>query len=237
MSPSAWSKGPDPYMQYDQAVEDEDVYEGFSFVMEALARTRRVLGTQASPGRDCREIREHNPDAQSGEFWVDPNGNSANDAILVRCNFETDETCIKPAPAKFEPVHFTKTQEASFFMEEIIGGKEFNYKADMSQLSHLNLHSNGARQRLTFNCLNTEAYGLRLQLLDGEEFDTAEGKFKKTTTVSIDDQCNKDNQWHAATFDVRTNRTETLPITDVLLFDVGAQNQKFGIELGEVCFS
>jgi len=235
----SWNKGPDPYYQNDQAsdAEDVEVYESFSYVMEALQRTRRVKGTQTLPGLSCKDIKEHNPDMKNGEYWVDPNGGSANDAILVSCRFETDETCIKPAPAKFEPVTFTKTKEASFFMEDITMGKEFNYKVDNSQLRYLNLFSNGARQTIKYNCLNSEAYGVRLQLWDGEEFDTADGKFKKTTTVSIDDHCNKDNQWHAATFDVRTNRTETLPITDVLLFDVGAQNQKFGIELGEVCFS
>lgn len=47
----------------------------------------------------------------------------------------------------------------------------------------------------------------------------------------------KDNQWHTAVYDVRTNKTDILPITDVLLFDIGHQNQQFGIELGEVCFS
>ena len=47
----------------------------------------------------------------------------------------------------------------------------------------------------------------------------------------------KDNHWHTAFFDIRTNKTDILPITDVLLFDVGRENQQFGIELGEVCFS
>lgn len=47
----------------------------------------------------------------------------------------------------------------------------------------------------------------------------------------------QDNQWHSAIYDVRTNKTDILPITDILLFDIGRQNQQFGIELGEVCFS
>jgi len=222
--------------QYDEPIPDEDVYEGFSYVMEALTRTRRVQGTKALPGLSCKDIKEHNPDVQNGEFWVDPNGETAQDAILVYCRFENDETCIKPSPAKFEPVSFTKTTEA-YFMEDIQQGKEFSYKIDMSQMRYLNLASNGARQTITYNCLNSEAYGARLALASGDEIDTVDGKFKKTTTVTVNDGCVKDNQWHAATFDVRTNRTDTLPITDVLLFDVGLQNQKFGIELGEVCFS
>jgi len=233
-----WNKGPDPYMQYDAPVEDEDVHESFGYVMEALTRSRKVKGTQVLPGLSCKDIKEHNPDVQNGEFWVDPNGGATQDAILVYCRFENDETCIKPSPAKFAPVSFTKSTDAQYFMEDIKEGQEFSYKTDMSQLRYLNLNSNGARQSIVFNCLNSEAYGTRLVVAAGdEEIDTADGKFKKTTTVTVNDDCVKDNQWHSATFDVRTNRTDTLPVTDILLYDVGQQNQKFGIELGEVCFS
>ena len=34
-----------------------------------------------------------------GEFWVDPNQGSAEDAIMVHCNMETGETCIAANPA------------------------------------------------------------------------------------------------------------------------------------------
>ena len=33
-----------------------------------------------------------------GEFWVDPNQGSAEDAILVHCNLDTGETCISANP-------------------------------------------------------------------------------------------------------------------------------------------
>jgi len=223
-------------MQYDQPMEEVEVREGFSYVMEALTQARRPKGTQASPALNCRDLKEHNPDFQDGEYWVDPNGQTSKDAILVQCRFDSEETCIRPAPAKYDVRPFTRTTEASYFMEDITGEKDFSYKVDNSQLAHLSLASNGARQTVTFNCLNSEA-SVALALYNGEELDAAEGKFRKTTTVSIQDDCVKDNQWHSAIFNVRTNKTETLPITDVLLYDVGQQNQQFGIELGEVCFS
>lgn len=34
-----------------------------------------------------------------GEFWVDPNQGSAEDAIKVHCNMDTGETCIAANPA------------------------------------------------------------------------------------------------------------------------------------------
>lgn len=34
-----------------------------------------------------------------GEYWVDPNQGSSEDAIKVHCNMETGETCISANPA------------------------------------------------------------------------------------------------------------------------------------------
>lgn len=34
-----------------------------------------------------------------GEYWVDPNQGSAEDAIKVHCNMDTGETCISAIPS------------------------------------------------------------------------------------------------------------------------------------------
>jgi len=34
-----------------------------------------------------------------------------------------------------------------------------------------------------------------------------------------------------------TRNAEVLPLRDVLLYDVGRQNQQFGLDLGMVCYS
>ena len=36
----------------------------------------------------------------TGEYWVDPNEGSANDAIKVYCDFETEETCVMAVDAE-----------------------------------------------------------------------------------------------------------------------------------------
>nr|KAG5688324.1 hypothetical protein BaRGS_009956 [Batillaria attramentaria] len=187
----------------------------------------------------CRDIKEKNPDFKSGEYWIDPNLGSAVDAILVYCRMETGETCIRPKPSVFDKKRWTKdTRSGQYFMGDIHGNKEFFYKVDSSnQLSHLQMNSEGATQRLTYHCLNSQGYGNRLAVYSGDELDTAEGRFKKSTFIDVQDDCVADNQWHSAIYDVRTNLTRTLPITDVLVFDVGRENQQFGIELGEACFS
>jgi len=238
-------------MQYDQPLDTIEVYEGLNFAREALTRLRRPTGKPTSPGLNCRDIKEHNPDFKNGEYWVDPNGGTAVDAILVFCRMETMETCIRPSPSQFDRARWTKNRHgAQYFMGDINGGKEFFYKTDFSQLKWLQLYADGARQQLVFNCFNTDSDGTRLSLYNGDEVDTFRGRYKKSTRISSTDECScelvknmglrkecKDNEWHSAVYDVRTNKTDVLPITDVLLFDVGNRDSQFGIELGEVCFS
>lgn len=47
----------------------------------------------------------------------------------------------------------------------------------------------------------------------------------------------KNNQWGKTVFEVDTRQTMMLPIKDIALQDIGEENQKFGFEIGEVCFS
>lgn len=35
----------------------------------------------------------------AGEYWVDPNQGSVEDAIKVHCNMDTGETCISASPS------------------------------------------------------------------------------------------------------------------------------------------
>lgn len=39
------------------------------------------------------------PFCDVGEYWVDPNQGSAEDAIQVHCNMDTGETCISANPS------------------------------------------------------------------------------------------------------------------------------------------
>ena len=52
--------------------------------------------TKLFPAQDCEQVRQESFEAVSGEFWVDPNLGCSSDAILVFCNFTSNETCIFP---------------------------------------------------------------------------------------------------------------------------------------------
>lgn len=48
------------------------------------------------PAQSCEHILSVNITALSGLYWIDPNLGCSSDAILVYCNFTSNETCIYP---------------------------------------------------------------------------------------------------------------------------------------------
>lgn len=203
-----------------------------------MNRIYHPRGRSTSPGRTCKEIKESNPDYKNGMYYVDPNEGTGLDAIKVYCNFDTEETCISASAEVFDGQRWTKdTTEGQYFMEDVNNGKMFTYETQDSQLSFLQLLSVSARQTITYKCLNSSPFGTRLSSIAGEEIDTSVYRHKRTTYVDVNDSCTKDNQWHEATFAIRTEKTTLLPIVDVLLFDIGRENQQFGVEVGMVCYS
>lgn len=226
-------------MQYDQPWEDrEGAYNNLQIARAALGREHQPTGRRLSPGQTCRDIKTAHPEAKNGYYWVDPNEGSAGDAIKVFCDFATEETCVSPVEAEFKGQRWTKnTTPGQYFMEDLVNGKMFDYNADAHQIKYLQMLSERARQTVTYSCLNSSPFGARLTAHTGDDLDSAVGRHKKTTYIDVQDDCAKDNQWHSATFSVRTNHTATLPLLDIVLFDVGSQNQQFGIQLGQVCFS
>lgn len=122
-------------------------------------------------------------------------------------------------------------------MEELNNDKEFDYTTDGQQLKYLQLLSGSARQNIVYSCLNSSPFGARLTSASGQDLDTAIRRHQRSTYIDVRDDCVKDNQWHEAHFTIRTTKTDMLPIVDMLLFDIGHENQQFGVEVGMVCFS
>ena len=48
------------------------------------------------PAQSCEHILNVNITASNGFYWIDPNLGCSADAILVYCNFTSNETCIHP---------------------------------------------------------------------------------------------------------------------------------------------
>lgn len=129
-------------------------------------------------------------------------------------------------------------------------GKKFSYvDADGSpvnvvQLTFLKLLSAAAHQRFTYICQNSVAWldeaagdhrhSIRFQGTNWEEL-----SFNQTTAATIKvshDGC-RVRKGQAKTLFEFSSSVGFLPLWDVAASDFGQTNQKFGFELGSICFS
>ena len=67
--------------------------------------------------------------------------------------------------------------------------QQFSYKHEGVQLRFLQLLSEAARQTITYSCLNSFAFGSRFTTLQGDDIDSAVGRFKRSTYVDVVDEC------------------------------------------------
>jgi len=66
---------------------------------------------------------------------------------------------------------------------------------------------------------------------------TARGA-KRTRYNVADDECRfKKSEWAKTVITYSTDRAARLPIVDVAVKDIGEKDQKFRIEIGQVCFT
>lgn len=52
-----------------------------------------------------------------GEYWVDPNEGDVKDAILVKCDFESNATCVLPSPSKTSEIDYTGREQEVWLSE------------------------------------------------------------------------------------------------------------------------
>ncbi|KAK2087308.1 Collagen alpha-3(V) chain [Saguinus oedipus] len=193
------------------------------------------------------------PGSAAGEYWIDPNQGCARDSFRVFCNFTAGgETCLYP-DKKFEIVKLASwsKEKPGGWYSTFRRGKKFSYvDADGSpvnvvQLNFLKLLSATARQSFTYSCQNAAAWldqatgdhsrSARFLGTNGEEL-----SFNQTAaaTVSVpQDGCRLRKGQTKTIFEFSSSRAGFLPLWDVAATDFGQMNQKFGFELGPVCFS
>merc|ERR1712071_250212 len=106
----------------------------------------------------------------------------------------------------------------------------------MRQIKVLKLFSTRARQTIKYHCMIAHKTVKFLtdneQEVHGHSFD-AEMKPR-----ILNDGCMaKDGKWHETVFSFDTKNLDILPILDVAAHDIGDHNEKFGLEIGPICFS
>lgn len=118
-------------------------------------------------------------------------------------------------------------------------GSELEYDISPSQLNQLQLQSDLATQTVIFSCLNVQTYGFQFLPNDDDGRDyinTSANQFRHLTKIEKQEGCQVNNQWGKSIYKLSTRRPHVLPIYDVLVYDVGGENQKLGISIGEICF-
>lgn len=103
---------------------DAGVHAALKTLQRRLWDLRSPDGSRMNPAKTCQDIRRGHPHKDSGnspsllssapscqcvtpslnppppgEYWIDPDGGSASNAIRVFCNMDAGETCISASPA------------------------------------------------------------------------------------------------------------------------------------------
>lgn len=212
---------------------------------------RFPLGTKESPARTCQDLHLSQPDLKDGEYWIDPNQGCARDSFKVYCNFTAGgETCLYPSKAveNVKMNSWTKEKPGSLF-SQFAKGNKFSYVDSVGeavgvvQLGFLRLLSVQARQNLTYHCQRSVAWtdqttdggykrALRLQGANDEEISYETSPYIK----ALIDGCSYRKGLDRTVLEVNTPQVEQLPLLDIRISDFGEDNQKFGFEVGPVCF-
>uniref|UniRef100_A0A672UW09 Fibrillar collagen NC1 domain-containing protein n=1 Tax=Strigops habroptila TaxID=2489341 RepID=A0A672UW09_STRHB len=227
----------------------EEVLASLRSLRTEVEQLRRPLGTAESPARVCSELRLCHPHLRDGEYWIDPNQGCSRDAFRVFCNFTAGgETCLFPEK-KLEAVSWSWNKPGTWF-STFKRGKKFSYvDADgnavpVPQLTFLRLLSAGARQNFTLSCQNAAAWfdagagtfarALRFRAANDEEL----GHNHPATPIrALHDGCQGRRGQERTVLEVASSRVERFPLMDVAVLDFGNTSQKFGFELGPVCFT
>ena len=168
------SKGPDPASADDPSVQmgrlfppmdhlsPEEKSEAMERAFERLKASFDMLakpdGTQKAPAKNCQTLKTNHPTKPSGDYWIDPNGMDAKDAILAYCDMQTGSTCIQPKPAVSHEITVMSDDKEVWVGELDTNAFDINYKADSNQMNFLQLSSSSAEQIITFHCKDTVAH-------------------------------------------------------------------------------
>ncbi|EDO49401.1 predicted protein, partial [Nematostella vectensis] len=220
-----------------------DVDTAFWSLSLRVGLFKNPLGTHRHPARTCRDLKLCRPEAESGQYWIDPNGGITEDSILVYCDFALNASCI--TPNQFMK-WYSGRDGYKWFAQDLHGSQQFHYTSDPSQLLFLRLLSDRASQKITYHCRNSVAWydsrsrdfdkSIKLKSGNGIELYAASSNKYKPTIIK--DDCGvKDGKWRKTVLEVNTESTHRLPIVDIAVFDIGDRDEEFGLQIGSVCFS
>uniref|UniRef100_A0A8D3BF57 Collagen, type XI, alpha 1a n=1 Tax=Scophthalmus maximus TaxID=52904 RepID=A0A8D3BF57_SCOMX len=235
-------------MDYGEGMED--IFGSLNNLKQDIERMKYPMGTQNNPARTCKDLQLSHPEFPDGEYWIDPNQGCSGDSFKVYCNFTAGgETCIYP-DKKSNGVRISswpKEVPGSWF-SEFKRGKILSYidaegnSINMVQMTFLRLLTASARQNFTYSChqsvawhdITSDSYDKAMRFLgaNDEEMSYDNNPYIK----ALSDGCATRKGYGKTVMEINTPKIDQVPIIDVMFTDFGDPNQKFGFEVGPVCF-
>uniref|UniRef100_A0A4W4GCI5 Fibrillar collagen NC1 domain-containing protein n=1 Tax=Electrophorus electricus TaxID=8005 RepID=A0A4W4GCI5_ELEEL len=229
----------------------EEIFGSLNSLRQEIESMRLPLGTKDSPARTCQDLHLSQPEYKDGEYWIDPNQGCARDSFKVYCNFTAGaETCLYPGK-EVENVKMNawpKEKSGSWY-SNFAKGSKFSYvdsngePVGVVQLGFLRLLSVQARQNLTYHCHRSVAwadstadngYQRALHFLGANEEDLS---YETSPYIkALFDGCSYRKGYDRTVLELNTPQVEQLPLLDIKITDFGENTQKFGFEVGPVCF-
>ena len=237
------------------------MYASIYAMRKELDGRRHPIGSQANPGRSCRDIYlSHAADQRldDGWYWIDPNLGVIEDSIQVFCNMSAGgHTCLMPDPERSSASAVPRAFILNKWFSELPDGEKISYdRIGSAQVNFLSLMSSRAYQNLTYTCIDSVAYQdhLRSGLIISDRSIKLLGQSSVTfgfvrpqqepevkrvyELVALKDECRdrNANELKRTVVEIRTEQANQLPIVDIMPRDYGRDGQAFGFEVGPVCF-
>lgn len=223
-----------------------DMYSSIYSMRQELDRQRKPIGTRENPARSCRDLWFGHQNFENGWYWIDPNLGMSDDAVYVFCNMANEgETCLFPDihSAQMPNIPWRKENDRNDWFSNLRGGFRISYETVGSvQMTFLRLLSQEVHQNFTYTCMNSvawfnskkESYDDSVRLLGENDVEIGYDTPLKPTILS--DGCLSGRARSETVFEIRTKKTQFLPIIDFYPVDYGQQQQAFGFQVGPVCF-
>eukprot|EP00055_Hartaetosiga_balthica_P015142 m.87628 g.87628 ORF g.87628 m.87628 type:complete len:934 (+) comp8791_c2_seq1:52-2853(+) len=237
----------------DMAVQDHGdagEYWGaqFSDVQFLTAFDVPLGATRDTAPQTCRDVYYSHPSPQSGYYFIDPNGGSKDDAVLVECDMSkggwTGIHPMKTIPHK----SWWSAGDGGRWFTDMNGGFEMPYDIPDAQLKELQAISVGGYQEIAMTCRDTivwfdvtSVYGGAAEFagaISRTVWTKSEKPYLQPKVNIADDMCRE----NSAAYDGRvkiyfdTGNPSAFPIIDIKLYDHGDPGEQWGATISTCWF-
>nr|AZZ86130.1 collagen [Bemisia tabaci] len=205
-------------------------------------------GSREAPAITCRELKSTHPNLKSSLYWIDPNGQDIQDAVLVFCDMELGATCLAASQTVSGSIPAPDQHSSPIWLTDVRDEIQVSYGITRKQLVRLQQISDNASQNITVRASDTEenTYFIRenmgLSLLGYNDAIISPKNSKSLRYETETEQTYTEHDEKITTdylLSYTTDRPERLPIMDVDLSEVlkaSTSLTELTVTVGSACF-